>query len=594
VGEAWAQTSGGEKVIAPVAVGGWSGLPMPPAAPLETRIFPLNEVKRGLRGVAYTVFEGVNPEPMQVEILGVLKDALGPGQDMILARLHGEKPEYTGVVAGMSGSPVYIDGRLLGALSYRIGQFSKEPIAGITPIEYMLAVRDGGSASATGAGLQRAGLKAETGPVEMQAMETPLVFGGFSQETVERFGDRFRAMGLTPVVGLGGADSKMPQPEPLVPGSAVSAILVRGDLAMAGTCTVTYVDPKRLLACGHPITQYGPVAMPMTKAEVVATLASPLNAFKIVNTTETVGAFTEDRASAILGRFGASARMIPVVVDVVPPLVDGETAAAAKTFHFEVLDNRQLTPSAMLVSVYQTLQATNTSTTEMSYRVTGELGVEGLPPIRLSGIMTETDLNSGAINSALFVNDRFGKIYENAVEQPVVTGLKLKMEAIPERKSAVIETARLSRMEANAGDTIEVEVTLRPYQAEARVVRMMVKLPPILTPGPMRVMVSDGASVDKLTTRGGAEHAEGLADAVAQMNRLHANDRVYVTLLDHAAQAVLESASLPAVPLSMANVLGPLKDSQKMQLTGESVLEAGSVETGYAVGGSQVLNLVVR
>jgi hypothetical protein len=108
-----------------------------------------------MKGVAYTVFEGVNPEPMQVEILGLLKDALGPGQDMILARLHGDKPEYTGVVAGMSGSPVYIDGRLVGALSYRIGQFSKEPIAGITPIESMLQVRDGNAAGSVG--MQRAG-----------------------------------------------------------------------------------------------------------------------------------------------------------------------------------------------------------------------------------------------------------------------------------------------------------------------------------------------------------------------------------------------------------------------------------------------------
>ena len=317
MGGAWAQRSGGTVVGGPAAVAA--------APPAVTRVFPLSEVKRGLRGVAYTVFEGVNPEPMQVEILGVLKEALGPGQDMILARLHGEKPEYTGVVAGMSGSPVYIDGRLVGALSYRIGQFSKDPIAGITPIEYMLAVRDGEVRPAGSGGLKRASASEGYGQMEIQAMETPLVFSGFSQETVDRFGDRFRAMGLTPVAGLGGADAKALQPEALVPGSAVSAVLVRGDLSMAGTCTVTYVDPTRLLACGHPITQYGPVDMPMTKAEVVATLASPLNAFKIVNTTETVGAFTEDRASAIMGQFGATARMIPVAVEVVPP------SGAAKT-----------------------------------------------------------------------------------------------------------------------------------------------------------------------------------------------------------------------------------------------------------------------
>jgi hypothetical protein len=552
-----------------------------------------------MRGVAYTVFEGVNPEPMEVEILGVLKDALGPGQDMILARLHGVKPEYTGVVAGMSGSPVYIDGRLVGALSYRIGQFSKEPIAGITPIEYMLQVRDGGGTSSNEMKQTAEDEHGQTqAPAQMQAMETPLMFGGFSQETVERFGDRFRAMGLTPVAGLGGADAKAVQPEPLVPGSAVSAILVRGDLSMSGTCTVTYVDPTRLLACGHPITQFGPVDMPMTKATVLASLASPLNAFKIINTTETVGAFTEDRASAIMGQFGAAARMIPVLVEVVPPAVAGSSvgdkAPPGKTFHFEVLDNRQLTPSTMLVSVYQTLQGNNTSTAEMSFRLSGEIGVKGLPPVKLDGLMTQNEFFPATINAALFMNERFSKVYGNPMEQPVVTGLRLRVEAIAERRTAVVESARLSRIEARAGDTVEVEVILHPFQAEERQVRVQVQLPAELSPGLMRVLVSDGATADKLMTRPGGDHDVGLAGAVAELNRMHANDRVYVTLLNHEAQAVLDGEALPGVPLSMANVLEPLKTAQKMQLTSESAVEAGSAETGYAVSGSQVLNLMVR
>jgi hypothetical protein len=199
VGGVRAQTPGSGMVAG--ATGGWVPVAMPAAAPAVTRFFPLAEVKRGMKGVAYTVFEGVNPEPMEVEILGILRDALGPGQDMILARLHGDKPEYTGVVAGMSGSPVYIDGRLVGALSYRIGMFTKEPIAGITPIESMLQVRDGEAASPVG--MQRAA-EQNTGVLrsgqdddsfskrgeqqsEMRPMETPLVFGGFSQEAVERF-----------------------------------------------------------------------------------------------------------------------------------------------------------------------------------------------------------------------------------------------------------------------------------------------------------------------------------------------------------------------------------------------------------------------
>ena len=581
---AWAQ-------VQTVSGEGWAAVPVPSAAPAVTKFFPLAEVKRGMRGVAYTVFEGVNPEPMQVEILGLLRDALGPGQDMILARLHGDKPEYTGVVAGMSGSPVYIDGRLVGALSYRIGQFSKEPIAGITPIESMLQVRDEDGA----AGMRLASVSKEfEGQPQMRAIETPLVMGGFSQETVERFGDRFRAMGLTPVVGLGGADSAAVQPEPLVPGSAVSAVLVRGDLSMAGTCTVTYVDPKRLLACGHPITQYGPVDMPMTKATVLASLASPLNAFKIINTTETVGAFTEDRASAIMGRFGLEARMIPVVVEVVPPPADKGAKAEAKTLHFEVLDNRQLTPSAMLVSVYQSLQTNNTAAEELSYRLSGEIDVKGLPTVRMQGLMAQNELNPATINAALLVNDRFSKVYGNALDQPVVTGVRLKAEAIPARMTAVLESARLSRMEVRAGDEIEVEAMVHPYQSEARMVRVKVKLPEDLAAGSMRVVVSDGATVDRLTTKIGAERSVGLADTVAALNRMHANDRVYVTLLDHATQAVLEGEALPQMPLSMANVFEPLKDAQKMQLTGESVVAAGSTDAGYAVSGSQVLNMIVK
>jgi hypothetical protein len=457
---------------------------------------------------------------------------------------------------------------------------------------------------------------------EVQPIETALVFGGFSQEAVERFGDRFRALGMTPVAGLGGAAAAgTKQPEPLVPGSAVSAILVRGDLSISGTCTVTYVDATRLLACGHPITQYGPVSMPMTKAEVVATLASPLNAFKIINTTETVGSFTEDRASAIMGRFGVDARMIPVSVEVVPPAgvsVEGSVKTVSEQvgpqlavpparqpamkggMHFEVLNNRELTPAAMLVSVYQSLSGTNAAAADMSYRMDGELTLKGLPPVRLRGIMAPSEGTSGAIAAAMYVNDRFSRLYDNAVEQPEVTGLHLTMEEIPERRTAVLEGARLGRAEVHAGETLEVEATLHPYQAEERVVRLAVKLPDSLSPGPMRVVVSDGGTLDRLMSPaaaglgGAGQHPIALADAVAQMNRLHPNDRIYVTLLDHSAQAALEAQALPEVPLSMANVLEPLKAAQKMQLTGESAVEAGSIETGYAVSGSQVLTLDVR
>src|SRR4051794_9157281 len=277
-----------------------------PAAPPTGKVvtMPVSEIKPGMNGVAYTVFEGTQPEPMNLVVLGVLKNANGPKGDMILVRLVGEKPEYTGVVAGMSGSPVYIDGKLVGALAFRIGQMSKEPIGGVTPIADMLEINelDDTVAPAEARNTQAAvdttsktsgpGMAPQIASVAniMTPIETPLVFNGFTEDAVKRFAPQFAAAGIVPVMGAGSVSDEK-QPEPIVPGSAVSAVLVKGDLNIAATCTVTYMDPQRLLACGHPLMQFGMVDMPMTKANVVATLASPLNAFKIINTTEEVGAF---------------------------------------------------------------------------------------------------------------------------------------------------------------------------------------------------------------------------------------------------------------------------------------------------------------
>ncbi len=302
--------------------------PTPSPEPAQKRVKPeimsLTDVHRGQRGVAYTVFEGTRPEPMHVEVLGVLHDFNGPKSDIILARLHGAKVEYTGIVAGMSGSPVYIDGKLVGALSYRIGQFSKEPIAGITPIEEMLEIDDldrsrpvvsrrSPSLLPDSGGIEPASARTSVGlpapdpenfPAIAKAMtpiDAPLVFNGFNEETLRIFAPQFKQAGIMPVMGVGGSGSSAHTPDPVQPGSAVSAVMVRGDMNISGTCTVTYIDDEHLLACGHPLMQFGQVDMPMTKADVVATLSSPLNSFKIVNTGETVGTFVQDRHTGILG-----------------------------------------------------------------------------------------------------------------------------------------------------------------------------------------------------------------------------------------------------------------------------------------------------
>src|SRR6266576_1382118 len=357
-------------------------------APKTTETIPVSQIHTGMRGVAYTVFQGTTPEPMDVEVLGVLKNMNGPKGDVILVRLHGTKVEYTGVVAGMSGSPVYFDGKLAGALAFRIGEFSKEPIAGVTPIAEMLEInamdRSPLSSSLPAKSLSDAPSKTATPGVStvpsqnfanyLKPIEAPLVFSGFSEETVQRFAPQFAAAGIVPVMGTGSvSDAK--QPEPLEPGSAISAILVRGDMDIAATCTVTYMDAKHLLACGHPLLQFGMVDLPMTKAQVVATLPSPLNAFKIVNATEAVGTFVQDRHTGIMGEFGKPAEMIPVTLTI-------HGGPTAKIFHYDVLNNSRLSPIPMATTVYNALHGVNEYGDQTTYAMHGSINVEGFPQVK--------------------------------------------------------------------------------------------------------------------------------------------------------------------------------------------------------------------
>src|SRR5215470_6692550 len=389
--------------------------------PKAVETIPVTQIHAGMRGVAYTVFQGTKPEPMDVEVLGVLKNANGPKGDVILVRLGGVKAEYTGVVAGMSGSPVYFDGKLAGAVAFRIGEFSKEPIAGVTPISEMLEISALDSAptsvpvqaksvpsfAAKTSGPGLASVNAQNFANYLKPIETPLVFSGFSEEAVQKFAPQFASEGIVPVMGVGSA-SEVKQPDPLVPGSAVSAVLVRGDMDIAATCTVTYIDAEHLLACGHPLMQFGMVDLPMTKAQVLATLPSPLNAFKIVNATEPVGAFIQDRHNGILGEFGKTPEMIPVTLTI-------HGGSSAKEFHYEVLNNARLSPVAISTTVYNALHGVNEYGDETTYAMKGAISVQGFPTVKLEDMFAASSdgTQPAAMLAANAIGGSFGRIYDN-------------------------------------------------------------------------------------------------------------------------------------------------------------------------------------
>ncbi len=565
--------------------------------------FPLSQVHRGLMGTAWTVFTGDKPEPMQVEILGVLRGARGPGHDMILAQLHGAKPEYTGVVAGMSGSPVYIGDKLLGSLSYRIGQFSKDPIAGITPIEQMLEVRDlPVDAARTTLTAANFGDAVTADGMTFQAMETPLVMSGFRPEAIRLWQQKMAGTGLEMVAAGGGSGSSLPGPDGEVndeiseaalasvePGSAVSAQLIRGDLEIAATCTVTYIDPKQLLACGHPILQSGPVSMPMTRTDVVATLASPLNAFKIVNTGETIGAFTQDRDAAIRGVLGVKAHMIPVHVAV-------RGGERERKLNFEVLDLPALTPQAVMVSLYDALLETNESTADTSYHVQGSIDLDGYPPSPLDLWAPGGNGLPAPLAAALLTGESFAKLYSNGTRQGTVHSINLSVEEIPRNMQVTLDTARVvSGNIVHAGDSIVVEATLHPWQQPARNVRIPIKVPARLGSGNLRLLVSDAGTLDRTMDQPRLSARQpDLETALAQARRMHPADRVYVSLLAPETQANMEGQTLSGLPLSMANALESLHAGQDVTMNGESAVLAGQTSAGGVLTGFQILNLHIE
>ncbi len=590
--------------------------PAPSGSLIAQPLYPLSQVHAGLHGTAYTVFQGSKPEPIDVEILGVLHDAIGPGKDMILARLTGTTAEYNGVVAGMSGSPVYIDGKLLGAIGFRIGQFTKQPIAGITPIEQMLEVlkesnrverkyaseqstpdNPPATVNAAQPGSANPASTTSSAPLpwaspadsEVQPIDTPLVFDGFSSQAIRMFQQRFHAYGLMPVSGIGGASPNEVDSAPVVPGSAISAIIVSGDFSMAATCTVTYVDPKRLLACGHPITRYGDISLPMTKAQVVATVASPLSPIKIINTTQTIGSFTQDRESGILGVFGEQAHMIPVTLNL-------GGIAQPRTYHFAIVEHPSLTSAALLSTVFQAMEDTNGYNDPSTYQVRGTIDIAGYPAVHIDDWVAPTDDGSASTAVALAVAQRFEDLYRNQLELPSIQDVSLTLDQSAGRHSAELDDARVLANRVHAGDRVTVEATLRPYREPQRVVRMTVALPLTLATGPVRLLVSDGTTLDHTLhlIPNPAAPPLGLGATIAQMNRMHPNDRLYFTLLAPVPQATMEGHDLPAVPLTMANVLQPVKDGGDFSIDGETAIALGSQPMDSAISGSRIVTLDVQ
>ncbi len=572
----------------------------------KVEILHLKDVKPGMQGIAWTVFSGTEPEPVPIDIIGVWKGQLGPKQDVILAKMGG-KAKDTNVAAGMSGSPVYINGKLVGAVALRFSVFSPDAICGITPIERMLEIEDFDQSRPSDARTPDKIPAERAAAIQYQGgsllpMSTPLVLSGFSASTVSAFGPMFQQMGITPVQGGASAQTLSAKPvkgweHSLNPGEAVAGILVSGDMSATGMGTVTYNDGKRVLAFGHQFFDLGPLNMPMAKSEILMVLGSSFQPTKFGNATDVVGALKQDRYSGIMGELGAEAPSIPVHVKLRSHGA-GDSVFKEKDLNFNVFVHQKWTPFLMMLTLFNSLQQMNEYADEMTYRMSGNVNFQdGAQAINVSTMLAPSEMPVPApMVLASWWGDKFNRLFLNPVATPKLKSVDVAVDLLPERRVATIENAWTPSTEVQAGTDIPVKVFLRPYRGELIEKSVTVKIPAGMAKGDHRILFSDADTLNRMqhAAANGNRYMD-IPETISLLNQERSNNALYVSVVEGRPTYYSDDKTMPALPASVLNVLGTERISSRALIgSPESATEQFSVPFDQVVSGSYSLRITVK
>jgi hypothetical protein len=575
----------------------------------KVEIFRLKDIRPGMTGTAWTVFEGLEPEPVPIEIVGVWKNGSGPRQDVILAKMGG-KAKITNVAAGMSGSPVYIDGKLVGAVALRMSVFSPDAVCGITPIELMLEIPEFDQSRPMDARTpdqpvaKRAAAHAGVPPgwsSTMTPIDTPLVLSGFSAQAIDAFSPVFSQMGITAVQGGSGAGPLTAKPVPgwrdsLNPGEAISGVLVSGDMSATGMGTVTYNDGQKILAFGHPFFNLGPVDMPMAKSEILMVLSSAFQPTKFGNATGVVGALKQDRFSGIMGELGAEAPFIPVHLNV-RSLNSAGAPLHEKHLEFQVFVHQKWTPFLMMLTLYNSLQQMNEFADDITYRMNGHVEVEGDRAINVSTMLAPSEAPiAPPLALAGWWADKFNRLFLNPVAMPKLKSVEITVDLLPERRTAAIDYAWTPSAEVDAGTDIPVKVFLRPYRGERIERDVTVKIPSGTPKGEQRVLFSDAETLNRMQNAAvlGNRYMD-IPETISLLNQERGNSQMYVSLVEARPTYYADDKTLPSLPASVLNVLQAERTATRVLVgSAESAKEQLAIPFDQMISGSYSLKINVK
>jgi SpoIVB peptidase S55 len=584
----------------------------------------VDEIRPGMVGVGRTVFDGTRVEEFRARILGVIENVIGARRNLILARLEGGPLANTGVIAGMSGSPVYIDGRLIGAVSYALGAFSKEPIAGITPIAEMtdatgltnsrpraarvqldfpltdenlvaafrralnwnrpFAERPG---DARFVGISAPGFASDGVGTLLRPIATPLVMSGFEPDVAGLLGSAFRDQGFIPTGGgaRGTAAGEMPYEGPLKPGDAVGVGFLNGDLELGATGTVTHIDGDRVYAFGHPMYNLGPTEFPMTRAYVYTVLPSLAASLKLSTTGEVIGTFLQDRATAIAGRLGPGPRTIPITLTL------ESDRGPKRTFHFGVVNDQLFTPLMTYAAILDTLGSYERQNGVATYIVRGKAAVKKYDDIAFSNLFTGNTASSGA---ASYMVMPITYLMANDYEKVELESLEFTVSSSEEPKTATLQRVWIDESRPRAGRTVPLKVSFRTFRGE-EVVRTLPVSIPANARGSLSILVTDGSRLEQAEQREARlpQQLRSVSQLIRNLNKARRNNNLYVKLLGQEAGAVVNGETLSSLPPSVLSILEADRSGGSFNALQTATLGEWELPTEHAVTGSRTLTVVI-
>jgi hypothetical protein len=594
----------------------------------KTEFFPIDQVKPGMRAIGYTVFSGAEPKKFDLEILGVMKGFPNPQQNAVLSRLLGDEVNHTGVFQGMSGSPVYIDGKLVGAVAFGY-QFAKDPIAGIMPIQYTIGVfeekKDGdGNGRPSGrsgqqgqtrqisfseisfnqnsrefaefiksvSGAGNSGAQAVGGPSNRQVLTpiaTPLAITGVSPEVVARFAPIFESWGFAPVAGAGGvaekSELKKSDANTLKPGSTIVVPLVRGDYSLAAAGTVTYRDGNRIYAFGHPFLSLGVSEFPMHEGEVLTVMSSDATSFKISVPKAMVGTLRGDRSAGIYGELDVAPRMIPVEVNL--KTSRGEN----RKYQFDLVADRFLTPILMQMTMLSTIASTERSIGDSTLQIRGRIKIKGLPDVELENRLSSSF--NVPLAAAFATAQPISAIFNSGFKDLQFEKLVYDITSRDARSTGQLDRLWINSTDVRPGEKIEIQAFARTEGGGEYVERIPVEIPKDAPIGPLQIVVGDGGSIQAMEPRAGFT-PKSLDQLVREMNKIRKSDRLYVRLARSESGAVIKNEEMPSLPPSVLATLGSDRTIGGYSLTrSATIFEKEIAPAEFVISGQRTLTVNV-